>query len=615
MKILELINLIQEDRSKAFNYADENQAILLQEIKEIDGNKKYSVLIKLFSPDNFFKVLDDLHLAFQPNTQNVFLGKLWSEYLKSLDASSKINLLNNLHTSKRDLWDIIRILPHFFEFFIPFDDNFLSSWLLAFVEYVKNDMANGVFYDAVFYYTKYHPSSALNILHVYLGTPSNENIKTITPLLLGELRKIIPDKVRQIDDKLKVSKNIDIKEIYYNSFIYSLDDNITEIDNLLTKIFKEKSTNLSETAYYIAYRIFCKNNDNKDLKAHLNKWFIKSSSKEKTPQAQLWCVKFIAHLTFDKNIDEDCIKKIILNLGPIAKSHWGIWQELEHILARLVLSQNFKEILIDVINKNRDDFLELLEKMPYFTQEFIRSQNVELFSYLFFSPKKYEREFIHILFSDELNFEISLDQNIILKSKELIFEIVFKEIMLYCHSGKKLGLFFSLINKKLDTIENESLKSYISAQIIYQSINYPKDCYEQVKNLEDKSTFLSITIKQIEYYFKVMEQNKNSPVNSFSFAGSLEAAVIAENKEQQKIRNQSNEKSVFAKFCKSTLLLYGDKHAHRTASGLTDSQDYAHFNIPYEIPILSFINVCQDRLNRLVLIQDITKLQERIKNG
>lgn len=612
-KLNQVIQLIINNRTEAFQYADNNKEGILEEIKNTNNN--YSSLLSNFNIDNIYDILTDLSHCFDLNTQDDFLSGLWASFYNALDKKSKNTLLDEILAQSTDTWTLIHIISLFFKKFVPEDSKHFSMWLIQMVEYVKDDFVNGYFYNSIDSLINSHPTFSLEVLKTYIIEDTSNNTKIIAPILLGNLRKIIKNKISVIDKELIASHNTDKLFIYYASFVFYINSDVLEIEKLLNEVKDNKNSNFEETAFYIAYRICLNNNENSDIKDYLINWLIENSLNLSNSTAQFYCINLIERLEYNKQINIDSIEKIMLNLDVIKEKDHGIWRALEHILVSILNSKKFPLILEDIIKKNKYNFINNLESMSYFCNEFRKIQNRKLFTSLLFSKNEYVRCFIKNLFCDEFKQPLTFDEDELQYINESIFEIVFKEMLLFCHSGKRLGEFFCFLNNKYDTLSNPNLKSFIFYKILYNSINYSQGCYKQIYELKNKSKLIDGVVKKVEEYKNMLEAYKNSPVNSFSFPEAREIAYKNEERKQLEIRKAAMEKSVlFHLIQKPTLLVYGDKHAHRTTSGLSESQDFHRMEASMEIPILSFINICEDRIERAKLFNEIKYLQKELAN-
>ena len=66
--------------------------------------------------------------------------------------------------------------------------------------------------------------------------------------------------------------------------------------------------------------------------------------------------------------------------------------------------------------------------------------------------------------------------------------------------------------------------------------------------------------------------------------------------------------------CNNIEILYGDKHAHRTDVGVSESESFAHLEHSVEIPILSFINPISEIFTELNIKNEILRLRKELAN-
>lgn len=600
----------------AFEYYSDNEVNILMQIDKIFKADDYTALLKLFTFENFYKTLSGLYIAIKLDEKNNFLGKLWSEFYIKLDDNLKTEFLNQIPNEKLDNWSIIHLLQSFFKYVPEIDEDFLSGWLIKCVKYVENDLANHVFYDSVSEYILRYQNSTIKILENYLKMNDNACIINLVSLMLGELRQSDKNLTKDIDERLKNSSSIQDLKYYYLSMIsfYSKAKlTVHKLKIILDDILTSQFIELQEVAAIFAFKMYLLKTD-KDVLDFLTKWFLSISKHELSDNTKYWYTKFLNHFPIDLDEQADLACEMITNIQPINPEHFGSWQTLQYILVKLLNKKEFGNTLKRIIAQNGESFLEIFVKLDYFLSSFLKSNNKELFSELFFSRNQYERYFIHKLFCDEFNTDFDLDENFIMQIDDKTLEIVFKELNLIGYPGKSLGRFFAMLNKRLDKVSDDLLKTYIFSQIIYQCLNYQKGCYSKILKIPDKSSFLSEIVDCVENYNKNVEFHKDSPINSFAFAGSIEAAVKGAEKERCEIQKQSKSKSAFIGLCKSVSLIYGNKHAHITSCGLSSSEDFSQISASVEIPILTFTNPCFVKLREVNLMHDIDRLQWSLDN-
>ena len=64
--------------------------------------------------------------------------------------------------------------------------------------------------------------------------------------------------------------------------------------------------------------------------------------------------------------------------------------------------------------------------------------------------------------------------------------------------------------------------------------------------------------------------------------------------------------------CNNIEILYGNKHAHRTAQGISDSESFTHLTHSVEIPILSFLDPISEAFRSIDLNNDVLRLKKEI---
>lgn len=607
-----LITLIIKDRLADFDYSDNNKKLLLEDINKYNNN--YIELMPLFTINNVYTTLTDLYCCFDDEIAKDLVGILWASFYNLQNKKNKNLLLDNVISDSNDSWTFIQCLNTFFKYFIPDNANKFSKWLLKISKFVNKDMAKDYFYTSLVNLVNFHFDFCLDVLNHYSLKNITEELICIYPLILGYLRKNNDSAVKEKDIILKRSKNEDCLKLYYKSFIVSLEPTVLNLKHLLLEIENNNFINTFELSSQIINNVCINNHRNNKLLEFIKTWIINNATNFNDSQAQYYILSTCECL-LKSNLNIDELEFILLNFGTIKKDNLKIWHTLERILVKILNENKFLNILRVIIKTQGKNFINNIENMQYFINKFTESKKNKDFTILLFSDEILERNFIQILFSDENKSLLNFDKEILNDTNEIKIEICLREILLICLSGFRLGCFYCYLNPKLDFL-NDDLKSFINYQIIYSSINYPKNCFEQIKAIKNKSDLIKNVVKKVEEYFKMLKDYKNSPVNSFSFPGSIEIAYVNEEKKQLKIQRQAVNNSVFSHlFKRPTILLYGNKYANRTSEGVSQSEDFRKMEVSMEIPILSFINVCGEAKFRLDNYNRIQYLQGVIKNN
>ena len=138
---------------------------------------------------------------------------------------------------------------------------------------------------------------------------------------------------------------------------------------------------------------------------------------------------------------------------------------------------------------------------------------------------------------------------------------------------------------------------------------------KKLKNYNSACDLTKISVQKVANYFETVNKYKDAPVNSFTFSSCNDAAVKGLIKQNKEIMEGAEKDSVIAALCHNIELLYGDKHAHRTDMGISESESFTHLEHSVEIPLLSFLNPISEIFKATEIRKEIINLREEVANA
>ena len=562
-------------------------------------------------------IYEKLYLEYniEKGNKEEVLSNLWAETYNNMDISLKLQLLDKLIQENVRTWEFISVLNKFFEKINPEDPEHFALWLIKMSKFVKDDLANGKFYGSIENLVKYHTTFCIEILRYCSLENINEDIEIIYSLILGNLRKYKPAITKEIDNKLKMSKNKNILYIYYISFVYSIKSNNKKIKIFFEEIRNNPCVDYNKTVFYVASKLGSMYITNKETIKYILDWLVQNTLDLIEPGAQLYVLRFIRNVLYNYDLYNKEISQILKNFGAIKKENFGIWREFEYTIVKLLNIEEFSGIIKTIINKNGNTFIEIIEKLDYFQDEFLKTNNQKLYTSLLFSKKIFERNFIEAIYSNDLKAEPKFNNDMLAKLDFRIIKIVFLEMVLYCHNPKRLGKFFCLLNDIYDNFPDIPFKTVMFNEILYSSINFTSGCYSEIVKHNNKCKLLDNIVKECRKYNNILTKSKNSPANSFLFPNSYEISIKSKEETNIKIQTESFKKSVFSNlFGPPVVLIYGNQHAFLTNEGLSESRDYGTIETSVEIPKISIINPYNEYFKKINFIKNIYKIQSELDN-
>ncbi len=610
LKLCTLVNNIQNNIKNNFyeNYKND----ILVEINNITKTDNYDVVLNIISDENFYDVLTHLYCSLHyEKIIKVFLAKLWYKKLLSLPKENQLSFLNLVLAIEVDTFNVLAVFKEFMTNKFNLSVEFFIEWFISLGKFVENDYCAFLFYNGIAPFTENNKILALKILNKLLNMEYSEIIHNLVSIILGILRVQNFDGIKELDKLMKDTENITIQKYYYSSLVNTFCDNdveIKELNTILKEILDKNNKEIESQAFFMAYRVFLSTKKS-DVKDFISEWLITNSHHNLSDLSKHYCVEY-AQRAIDNPDNINSINQILINIQPISNKNKGTYKTLSFLLVKILQKypEKFIELLENILKQN--DLSVLLEE-DYFMNKFIEKINKTFFTKLFVSKNLNQRSFaqnIYIKNSDKVN----LDSNIFLTVDDKLFELIFKETLLKIHYGNIFAKFIIDLNVRINEIENKSFKNFLDVEISHQCINFPHGCYETLQNHNQACKLVKTCIKKVTNYFDIINKFKDSPVNSFSFPSCYDAAVKGLTKQNKEILDESEKASIFMALCNNIEILYGNKHAHRTAQGISDSESFTHLTHSVEIPILSFLDPISEAFRSIDLNNDVLRLKKEI---
>ena len=616
LKLCTLVNNIQNNiQNNIKNNFDENYTNdILVEINDIIKTDNYDVVLNIISDENFYDVLTHLYCALHnEKIIKVFLAKLWYKKLLSLPKENQLSFLNLVLAIEIDTFNVLAFFEEFMTNKFNLSVEFFIEWFISLGKFVENDYCAFLFYNGITPFTENNKVLALKILNKLFNMEYSEIIHNLVSIILGTLRVQNFDGIKELDKLMKDTENITIQKYYYSSLVNTFCDNdveIKELNTILKEILDKNNKEIESQAFFMAYRVFLSTKKS-DIKDCISEWLITNSHHNLSDLSKHYCVEF-AQRAIDNLDNINSITQILINIQPISNKNKGTYKTLSFLLVKILQKypEKFIELLENILNQN--DLSVLLED-DYFINKFIKKFDKTFFTKLFVSKNLNQRSFaqnIYIKNSDKVN----LDSNIFFTVDDKLFELIFKETLLKIHYGDIFAKFIIDLNTRINGVENKSFKKFLDVEISHQCINFPQGCYGTLQNYKQACKLVKTCIKKVTNYFDIINKFKDSPVNSFSFPSCYDAAIKGLIKQNKEILDESEKAPTFRALCNNIEILYGDKHAHRTEVGVSESESFTHLEHAVEIPILSCINPISEIFTELNIKNEILRLRKELAN-
>jgi len=609
MKLYKYINDIQNRIDNDFY--ENNKVDILNKISKIIETNNYERLLKIISDEKFYEVLTNLyHDLLHEDISKTFLADLWYKKLISISQELQADFLNIILSKKVNTFTLLAFFKNFMSNKFYLSAEFFVDWFIKLGKFVESDYCAYLFYDGITPFTKNNKELAFKVLQELLNKEDSRITHNLVSIILGTLRTLNSEEIKELDARLKNADNVNKQKYYYTSLVNTYcerDIDIEELDRILTEILN-KNKNIESEAFFMAYNLFI-SLKKEDIKNFIIQWLLNNTNKNLTDLSKYYCVLFTQHaIDYEQYIDN--ANKILINIQPISNENKGTYKTLSFVLTKILKKypNKFNELFSSLLIKN--NLSELLNE-EYFINTFVANIDKEFFTKLFISKNLNQRSFAQKIYaknSDKINF----NNDILLTMDDKLFELVFKETLLKIHYGDTFSKFFIDFNDCISKVKNKELRVFVDVEISHQCINFPQGCYETLKNYTPACGLIKSCLKKVENYFDVIKKYKNSPINSFTFSSCNDAAEKGLTKQYKEIMEGTETESALMLLVNKIELLYGDKHAHRTDIGISESEAFTHLSHSVEIPILSLLNPISEILKTIEINNEVLNLRKEI---
>ncbi|MBD5402326.1 hypothetical protein HDR58_05950 [bacterium] len=609
MKLYKYINDIQNKIGNDF--FEINKVDILNDIRNIIETNNYDNLLKIISDENFYEVLTSLYYdLLHEDISKTFLASLWYKKLISFSKELQSEFLNLILSKDVNTFIILACFEDFMSYKFDLSVEFFVNWFSKLGKFVENDYCAYLFYNGITPFSKSNKELAFKILQELLNKEYSEITYNLISIILGTLRTLNSKEIKELDKRLKNADNVNRQKYYYTSLVNTYcerDTDIEEIDKVLAEILS-KNKNIESEAFFIAYRLFI-SSKKEDIKNFIIQWLLDNTNKNLTDLSKYYCVMFI-QCAIDNEQYIDNANKILINIQPINNENKGTYETLSFVLTKILekYPNKFNKLFSNLLIKN--NLSELLNE-EYFIDTFVGNIDKIFFTELFISKNVNQRYFsqeIYINNSDKINFE----NDILATINDKLFELICKEILLKINYGNIFAKFIIDFNDCINKVKNKKLRTFLDTEISHQCINFPQGCYETLKNYNPACDLIKNCLKKVENYFDIINKYKNCPINSFTFSSCNDAVEKGLIKQYKEIMEGIERNSTLMALVNKIELLYGDKHAHRTNIGISESETYTHLEHSIEIPILSFLNPISEIFKTVEINNEILNLRKEI---
>lgn len=487
-----------------------------------------------------------------------------------------------------------------------------------------DDMASGDFYTAIGNYAFSFPKEGLKILNLYSNEKEDRIILHISSIIMGNIRAKtvidtynIPD-FDELEKKYHTNDNVDKRTVYYGSFLhtyYKIDSSVEEIIELLNEAIKDEDK-IKEQAYFIINRyVNSKREDSKIVDFGLS-WIEENINSSSSDMCKYNVIDLLRWLVFEERKQKEMsifpkINRILEKTLPIPINNGGTWSNIQDLLRdTLVIDlSEFEKMIITVLHGSGKEFLHYLKDQQFdFLIHELENVNIKDFilklvtsreknernlgfTLLRLFHSKYSNPKTNIIINDEQALQISL-----LEAKAKL--ILGNEISEYLISMEP---FF---RDKSKTLQKDFIR-----EMVFQAVNYPGECLEEWKKIENPSEILKVVIESANSYFEKLNNTANLSANSYCLPIFIKAEQEVKRKMSKNVSEGAYEKSVFMKFIKKTNVLYGDKWSINHDKSIGNPTQFSKFSHSFELPRLEYLDpegITLRRIKARMELKDIT---------
>jgi hypothetical protein len=148
-------------------------------------------------------------------------------------------------------------------------------------------------------------------------------------------------------------------------------------------------------------------------------------------------------------------------------------------------------------------------------------------------------------------------------------------------------------------------------EMLLQAINYPGECLEAWKQINNPSELVRSVLESTEQYFKKMRDISKLSAVSFVFP-ELERALALGHREFSRKLSEGDNKSAFASIFKTVHVIYGKQTSTVIEGKLSNPTPFTETSLSTELPRLELIDPEGMTIRRM---QAAAEINEVLKTG
>jgi len=486
-------------------------------------------------------------------------------------------------------------------------------------------LAGGDFFKAVQVYSYNFPKSGLRILEKYFTEGLDKIRLTLSSIIFGAIRAslekglIQKEVIEQMEKKLINDSRTEFRLCFHRSWIVSFWQGTVTIEQLEYQLANMLRGNQEEVeeAFHVLYKCLLNQLTNRTFATFTMQWLNQNTSPAIPPLAKYYVVNSMIRLCNVSGIKNRLINlsdtnNLIIKIQPIPLDNAGTWHDIEYYLVDRLHEdkKSFENFLKLLVGSNPPDFLEQFEdqKFGYLISEMGESDMSLLIADLIFSEDDKQRRLGNILFQ-KVSLE-SFSKDRIEKIDETHLSLALYEFIRRPFISKEASKFFIMLEPNFCTVSPE-LQEEFKHQMTLQAINYPGDCLEEWKKINNPSDLIKSVIESAERYFNNLKKISNSPAKSFTFPEFNQAFEKGRREHSRKISEGVREKSVFMNLMKNVDIIYGKQWSAMVQGKLSEPTEFKEYSHYIEVPRLEEIDPEGSHIRRLQATSHIKNLKKQ----
>lgn len=608
------------------DFTKKNQTEIESEINFLFENRAKAIeILRILFPDNIpvsydlFNKLSDIQysLSFKPISYKL-CGILVSESYKLLSSHDAQKLLQLIVNDKEHkTWHILQSLPTFLSE-TELHPDFASSWFYSLAKEKSGAAVNGL-YQAVESYSFNFPVLGLKVFESYIPEELDEHRLHLSSIILGALRScfvlgsIQKEVIDQWDASLMNSPRIELRLCYHRSWVIPFWRGLITVDQLEAKLstMMEGSQEEITEAFSVLHKCLLSNLKNEIISKFSLAWFNRNIFNKIPVLAKYYVAHSIFLLSDEIKENVELINtanNLIIKIQPVPSDNVGIWDDIVHYCVDLLHAdkERFFNILTKLAEENYDGLFWQIKnnRFEYLFSEMAKSDVNDFITNLMISFDNTRRHLGSILFN---KIKItSFDQDILRKADEMQLHILLLESICNPFLSEDMCRFFVMLEPYFQNASLE-LKKKFKDEMVMQAINYPGECLDNFKKVDNPSEIIKDVIESAEHYYQNLQNISQSPATSFAFP-ELKWALDFGNKESsRKISKGTQEKSILAKLCKHFDIIYGNQWSAMVEGNLGDPTPFKEISHSVELPRLELIDPEGMTIRRMIASAQINE--------